>query len=179
MYRHIQQATFRYAQYFPGEPARKRGNRGQASVDSGSYADLHLAAPDPGAASPRDRGTRAQQPNNQVQSARSEHLDPRLSHNCSQFHGAWRSTSQRPSPVVIRTVEDVIANRSLPSTRRLRTPYGSCPMIYGRIGKTGVFYMYLLYVLTSSIGRLLYDRRLLCGNPKGRIDDHEGSFAGQ
>merc|ERR1712166_1356563 len=65
--------------------------------------------------------------------------DPRLSEACRRFHGAWASPSA--IDVIVRTVEDTVANRSAPSYRRLRQPFGTCDMPYGRLAQGGNFYL--------------------------------------
>merc|ERR1712166_95328 len=65
--------------------------------------------------------------------------DPRLSEACRRFHGAWASPSA--IDVIVRTVEDTVANRSAPSYRRLRQPFGTCDMPYGRLAQGDNFYL--------------------------------------
>ncbi len=74
-----------------------------------------------------------------------QRTDPRLSAACSGFHGSWASAMlpdfSPASSLIVRTVEDVVANRSMPSDRVLRKQFGTCDMPYGRYGQRGTFYL--------------------------------------
>jgi len=161
MFWHMQKAAFRHVSGFPGEssPGELRQRRlkklpAQIALQAGTSIQL-ASEPDQDAAaaalqasiqlaSEPDQDTAAAAAPEQLQ--RLEHAsddgrrrDPRLSEACRRFHGAWASPPA--IDVIVRTVEDAVANRSAPSGRRLRQPFGTCDMPYGRLAQGGNFYL--------------------------------------
>merc|ERR1712195_275061 len=67
----------------------------------------------PGESSPRELRQRLEHASDD-----GRRMDPRLSEACRRFHGAWASPPT--TDVIVRTVEDAVANRSGPFGRRLR-----------------------------------------------------------
>ena len=167
MFRHMQKAAFRHVSGFPGESSprelrQKRLNKLPAQIalqasasspDTGGDALAQLEQrgdalarlaqraaelaseldQDPAAATP-------EQPRRlELASDDGHRRDPRLSEACRRFHGAWASPPA--ANVIVRTVEDAVANRSAPSGRRLRQPFGTCDMPYGRLAQGGNFYV--------------------------------------
>ena len=141
MFWHMQKAAFRHVSGFPGESSprelrQQRLNKLPVQIALQAGTSIQLA-------SEPDQDTAAATPE---QLQRLEHApedgrpaDPRLSEACRRFHGAWASPSA--IDVIVRTVEDTVANRSAPSYRRLRQPFGTCDMPYGRLAQGGNFYL--------------------------------------
>ena len=140
MYWHMQKAAFRHVSGFPGEtsPRELRQRRLNTSPQIALQADTSTQL-----ASEADQGTAAATPEElrQLEHVPEAELrtDPRLSETCRRFHGAWASAPA--TDVIVRTVEDAVANRSAPSGRRLRQPFGTCEMPYGRLAQGDNFYL--------------------------------------
>jgi hypothetical protein len=165
MFKHMQKAAFRHVSGFPGEssrePRQRRLNKLPAQIALQAGTSIQLAS------EPEQEGTAVAALERAIRLAtaaqvdaaaldtaaatpeqpqRLEHAsdegrrrDPRLSEACRRFHGAWASPPA--ADIIVRTVEDAVANRSAPSGRRLREPFGTCDMPYGRLAQGGNFYL--------------------------------------
>ena len=141
MYWHIQKAAFRHVSGFPGESSprelrQRRLNTPSTQITLQADTNTELV-PEPDQATAAAMAEQLQQPEHASEDGR--RADPRLTEACRRFHGAWASPPA--TDIIVRTVEDAVANRSAPSGRRLRQPFGTCDMPYGRLAQGDNFYL--------------------------------------
>jgi len=166
MHWHMQKASFRHVRSFPGE-VTKRDLRKRSQADShqtalladgGEWQDAdeahtasalyyvdhssHRSYYEPTHAATGVPKTALRLPQHSASAIREEQRsDPRLAPTCSGYWGSWAPGVPIASDLIVRTVEDVVANRSVPPRRSLRKQFGTCNMPYGRFGQGDTFYM--------------------------------------
>jgi len=142
MFWHMQKSAFSHVSGFPGESSprelrQRRQNKSPAQIALQAGTSIQQASEpyqDTAAATPEQLLQRLEHASDD-----GRRMDPRLSEACRRFHGAWASPPT--TDVIVRTVEDAVANRSGPFGRRLRQPFGTCDMPYGRLAQGDNFYL--------------------------------------